>query len=63
MKSRTIEKKLQFKKATISDLTGNQMNGARGGIKILLTVTCSEDVYTCEGCSAVTHCLEYDRVE
>jgi hypothetical protein len=48
--------KLQIKKTTVSNLTGKQMNEVRGGI--LLTITCSENDYTCgDVCSAAGHCL------
>lgn len=57
MKSRQIVKKLQINKTTISNLSSEQLDEARGGAKILLTITCSENDYSCEACSDAGQCL------
>lgn len=58
MKSRQIVKKLQINKTTISNLTNEQLDGARGGGQILLTITCSEGDYSCQACSDANQCLD-----
>lgn len=57
MKSKQIIKKLQINKTTISNLSNEQLDEARGGGQILLTITCSENDYSCEACSDATQCF------
>ncbi|MCX6583326.1 MAG: class I lanthipeptide [Candidatus Aminicenantes bacterium] len=57
MKSKQIVKKLQINKTTISNLTNEQLDEARGGNTIWLTIGCSENDYSCEACSDATQCL------
>jgi hypothetical protein len=45
MKAKSFNKKLSFKKVTITNLADDQMNDARGGI--------SGGAYTCPSCPAV----------